>query len=157
MNTPASHCAFPVNLAHQRGIGVTLTLVDSALCRIDEWANGRETQSVLHREQNNLTEDQRAAIKETTDQMRRLIEELARTFNVHGSVQDAASTVRGECAGVWEPLVEMLTKHLRRYGDLPEGLAEYLDPKTEQLIQGIEHILDILRNPEAASPDDRPH
>lgn len=156
-NTPAARCAFPVNTAHQRGIGVTLTLVDTALCRMDEWADGREVRSVLHQEHNNLTRYQRVEIRRTTESIRRLIQEVAQAFDINASVQDAASTIRGECAGVWEPLVEMLATHLKRYGDLPEGLAEYRDPKTEQIIEAIEHIVDVLRTHSVDTSDPPAH
>jgi hypothetical protein len=37
-------------------------------------------------------------------------------------------------------LVELECKHLRRYGAPPDGLAEYLDPKTAQLIDSVKEI-----------------
>jgi hypothetical protein len=41
---------------------------------------------------------------------------------------------------LWETLVETTSRHLNRYGALPPGLAEYLDPRMETLIQHLDKV-----------------
>ncbi len=42
---------------HRSRIRVTLTLLDEALVKFEEWAQGREIRSLLYFEENSLTPD----------------------------------------------------------------------------------------------------
>ncbi len=46
--------------AHRSRIRITLTLLDEALVKFEEWARGRGIRSVLYHETNNLDPDRRA-------------------------------------------------------------------------------------------------
>ncbi len=43
-----------LNEAHHSRIRITLTLLDEALVKFEEWAQGREVRSILYREKNTL-------------------------------------------------------------------------------------------------------
>jgi len=47
--------------AHSSRIRITLTLLDEALVKFEEWALGREVRSVLYREKNTLDPERRHA------------------------------------------------------------------------------------------------
>jgi hypothetical protein len=72
-------------------------------------------------------------------------------------IEDVRSAIRGRCMVLWEHIVELKAEYLRRYGEVPADLGEYLDPRAERLIQGILHILDALKPGQAQAEDeDRP-
>lgn len=133
------------NEPHKRGISVVLAILDETLCEVEQWASGRETRSVFYKEHNRLSDRQKSEILSEIAQMRTLLQELQETLGLEPTVQDVGSAIRGKCAGLWEHIVELKSKYLRRYGDVPAGLGEYLDPRAEQLIQGILHIMDTLK------------
>jgi len=130
---------------HLRGISVTLTMLDEALGEIEEWAHGRARRSILYQERNRLTRKQREGIRAEVQHLRALLRELSDHFGLEPTVEDAAQAIRASCAALWQYLVETEAKHLRRYGDLPPGLGEYLDPKVEELIEGMQRISDTAR------------
>lgn len=134
-----------VHEPHKHGITITLTILDETLCEVEQWANGRETRSVLYKEHNMLSDGQRREILSEIASMRETLQELQDSLGLEPTVQDASSAIRGKCAGLWEHIVELKGKYLRRYGDVPADLEEYLDPRAEQLVQGILHILDTLK------------
>lgn len=136
------------NEAQKRGIRITLSMLDETLCEVERWANGQEVRSVLYQEHNALSIRQREAILSEIVRLRTVIEELKETLGLEPTVQDVGSAILGKCAGLWEHIVELQTKYLVRYGEVPANLGEYLDPRTEQLIQGIIGILDVLRQPQ---------
>jgi len=131
--------------AHKRGISITLTILDETLCEVEQWANGREIQSVFYREHNTLSKSQRQKMLSQIAQMRAILRELQEALGLEPGLEDVRSAIRGKCAGLWEHIVELKAQYLRRYGDVPEELGEYVDPRAEQLIQGILHILDALK------------
>ena len=125
---------------HRRGIATTLTLLDEALCEFEQWAGGRELRSVLYEERNALSPEQRAKILAEVAQMRERLRKLRDALGLEGSVRDAATAIWGQCSGLWEHLVELEAKHLRRYGELPPGLARYLDPQVAALLLHLRQI-----------------
>jgi len=148
------------NERHKRGITITLSILDETLCEVEQWANGREVQSVLYRERNVLSSRQKQEILAEIAQMRSLLQELQEALGLEPTVQDAGAAIRGKCAGLWEHIVELKAKYLTRYGDVPACLGDYLDPRAERLIQGITHILDALKRQvpgrEHAQPGQKP-
>ncbi|MDI6829149.1 MAG: hypothetical protein QME62_11775 [Armatimonadota bacterium] len=141
-----NHAFTDIGEAHKRGIAITLATLDEALCEIEQWAMGRAISSIFYKERNTLTSRQRQKILLEVKQMKNLLQELQQSLPLEPSTQDAKSAIRSKCAWLWEHLVELKSEHLRRYGETPEKLAEYLDPKTERLIEGLLHILDALKS-----------
>ncbi|MCL6520123.1 MAG: hypothetical protein K6T99_09840 [Armatimonadetes bacterium] len=143
---------FPdISEAHKRGIAITLAILDEVLCEIEQWANGREISSILFKEHNTLSSQQRQKILSEVMRMKNLLLELQQTLLLEPSIQNAKTAIRSRCAWLWEHLVELKSEHLRRYGEISKKLAEYLDPKTELLIQGIVNILDLLKSQKSGS------
>jgi HEAT repeat protein len=134
-----------ISQAHRQGITVTLTLVDRTLCEVEEWVKGRQVDSIFFKERNALSASQKERIHSEIARMRRVLEELRQILRLEASTEDAESAIRSKCAGLWEHLVELKAKYLRRYGEVPPDLAECLDPRADELIQGILHILDALK------------
>jgi len=161
MSSPMSEETFSeVRETHKRGISITLAILDETLCEVEQWANGREIRSVFYTERNTLSGWQRQEMLFEIAQMRSLLQELRGTLGLEPTVQDVGAAIRGKCAGLWEHIVELKAKYLTRYGDVPAGLGDYLDPRAERLIQGITHILDTLRRQvpggDDAQPDRKP-
>lgn len=132
-----------VNQSQHRGLSVGLGLLDEALCEIAQWAEGREIHSTLHHEINNLDANQRLQILALIAQIRKPLSELAKTLHLTPRVLEASQRIRGYCAILWEQMCELESCNLNRYGEVPPGLADYLDPYiqeiTNQMIE-LEHI-----------------
>jgi len=129
---------------HKRGISTTLQMLDEALCGMEQWASGRQIESVLYKERNDLTDPQRAALLDEIARMRKVLTELADELGIEPAVAEARSAIRGQCSILWENIVELKSRHLRRYGEVPSDVAEHLDPKADLLIEGLLRILDTL-------------
>jgi hypothetical protein len=119
---------------HRRAISVTLAALDQALCKFKRWAEGYETESVLYRERNTLLSHQRQVILMLVQDIRTVIRELRDALSLQPDVLITANAIRAHCAILWEWLEELHTKRLRGYGEPPQGLAGYLNPRTEELI-----------------------
>jgi hypothetical protein len=130
--------------SHKRGISTTLQILDEALCEMEQWANGRQVESVLYRERNDLTGRQRAALLREIAGMRDVLRQLRDELDIEPAVQSARSAIRGRCSMLWEHIVELKAKHLRRYGEVPAEAAEHLDARADLLIEGLLRVLDTL-------------
>jgi hypothetical protein len=129
---------------HIRGISATLTLLDKALCDFDRWAHGHAVRSVLYRIRNPLLPVQRKTIAEEVAEMKAMLEEIRTTLNLNETVRSADRMIVASCSTLWVSLVELESRRLTRYGELPTGLAEYLDPRVAILnsrLRRISHIV----------------
>jgi len=130
---------------HRRGISITLGIVDEALCEMEQWANGREQCSVLYRESNTLSTEQRQRLLGQIMEMRATIQGLKDVLDLQERVESAIDAIRSKCWGFWEYLVELKGRHLSRYGDVPVELEQYIDPQVDRLIQGLIDISETVR------------
>jgi hypothetical protein len=126
--------------SHKNGIEATLGLLDEALLEFEAWAHGRENRSVLYRERNTLSADQRGKILTQVQKIKAVLVELRVDLDLRIKARIVAKSILGQCSALWVSLVELESKHLRRYGEPPDGLAEYLDPKIAQLIDSVKEI-----------------
>jgi hypothetical protein len=118
---------------HIRGISSTLSLLDEDLCDFEQWANGHEIRSVLYEVRNTLSPSDREMIAERVAIMRTLLGEIRDTLHLEAKVRSTDRIIVSSCAVQWAGLVELGSGYLRRYGELPPGLGEYLDPRVKEL------------------------
>lgn len=131
---------------HRRGIRATLVIFDDLLCSVEEWAAGRETKSVLHIERNRLTPEQRARLVQRVAGLRLVLDAARHELDLKPDVCDAASDIWCRCAAIREQLMELEPRQLRRYGEVPRDLAQYMNAMTRTLLAGADGLL------ETASP-----
>lgn len=129
---------------HIRGISATLTLLDKALCEFDRWAHGHAVRSVLYRVHNPLSTAQRKALAAEVAEMKGMLQEIKSTLHLNESVHEADRMIVGSCSTLWVSLVELEGRRLKRYGELPPGLADYLDPQVAELNRHLQRISKLI-------------
>jgi hypothetical protein len=129
---------------HIRAISVTLSLLDKDLYAFDQWGKGHEVKSVLYEVRNTLSAAQRQVISERVARMQAALEEIRDALNLNGAVHDVHRMILGSCAVQWASLAELESSRLRRYGEVPSGLGQYLDPKLKVLDQELRGISGVV-------------
>ncbi len=129
---------------HIRGISTTLYLLDKALCQFDEWATGKKVRSTLYEVRNSLSSEQGRTISELVEDMQTILREMRDTLNLDGSVHIAEKMILSSCSVLWVSLSELEGSRLRRYGEVPPGLADYLDPRTALLIGKLREVAEVV-------------
>jgi len=125
---------------HIRGISTTLALLDKALCEFDQLAKGHEIRSVLYHVLNPLSGAQRQLIVAEVAEIKSMLEEIRETLSLEVTVRSSDRMITSSCSILWASLLELESRHLRRYGDLPPGLADYLDPRITPLNNRLRRI-----------------
>lgn len=129
---------------HSSRIRIVLTLLDEALVKFEEWAQGREVRSILYREENTLDPEKRTGLLADIASIRGIIQELQDDLHLEAGSQDIAKTIRGHCYILWVDVLEMTGKYLRGFGEPPPELVDYLDPKAHRILQYLDHIKALL-------------
>jgi hypothetical protein len=129
---------------HIRGISTTLSLLDKALCEFEQWANGHEVRSVLYEIRNTLSEAQRRLIATEVAEMKSLLQQIRSMLSLEASMRYADKIILGSCSVLWVSLAELDGRHLKRYGEVPPGLSEYLEPLVGALNEHLKKIGEIV-------------
>jgi len=138
---------------HIRAVATTLGLLDEQLCAFERWADGHEAAGVLFAERNDLSAQERRQVLREIEAMRTTLREMRDTLGLRPTVQRVSDAIWSWSWTLLEPLEELTGRRLRRYGQPPPGLAEYLEPRIGSLCARLERILGIAA---AARRDSRP-
>ena len=98
--------------AHRSRIRITLTLLDEALVKFEEWGQGREVRSILYREANTLDPDRRGGLLADIACIRGIMQELRDDLHLEASPQDIVKTISAYCSLLWVDVLEMTCKYL---------------------------------------------
>ena len=135
----------PLNKRHQRPLASRLTVLDEAICDFERWAQGRGVESVLFAERNDLTEEQTQLLRGEIAEMREILSELRDALHLEPSVRQAKQDIASRCSLLWEMLIELQPKYLRRYGEWPAEVLELVSEKTAVLQACVEAVGKIAR------------
>ncbi len=133
-----------LNDAQRRTLATSLGLLDQTLSRFEEYAKGREIRSVMWKEENRLSAEQRDALLTCISEIKALLARMKEDLNLPARVDRVAATIWGESAAFWNTLAEVKSQRLAAYGKVDPSLASYVDPKVERLISAMQAIADIV-------------
>lgn len=91
----------------RRAVAITLAMLDEMLCRVEEWARGREVRSVLYEERNPLSDEQRATLLAEASRIRATIAALRDRLNLPRRIHSALDDIWGHSAALRESLMEL--------------------------------------------------
>lgn len=129
--------------AHRRGIRATLILLDEGLCEIERWAKGRAVSSAVYEEVNDLSPQQGAELLAEVAHVRSLLTEMRQSLRIDLEKKTARVAITSLCSSMWKHAVELGWRHLKRYGDVPADLAEYLGPRISEIESGLRSMLEV--------------
>ena len=120
---------------HQRVIGVGLYMLEKSLERIEDALITVDKERITYKVNDYPDDEARNSILQDIEQMRNIIKDLKDELNLQTQEESVVRKVRGEAAHIWEALSDMRSSGLDRYGKTPKGLADFWDPKVEELIE----------------------
>jgi hypothetical protein len=88
-------------------------------------------------------------VLQDVEKIRKIIRDLKDELNLRSEEESIARKIRGEAAHMWEMLSDMNSSGLDRYGKTPKELADFWDPKVEELIEislRIRYLIDVELN-----------
>lgn len=141
---PAHGTGPPVGDNHRRTITSALLLVEAFVDLVEHWAGGALADSVLSRETNSLSPDQR----------QRLLAEAAAIRELLRAARDDLHLPIGECDAVrqlWahgnvtrDYIADLGSRQLRKYGRPHADLAAYMDRLSARLRERVDAVLAAL-------------
>ena len=134
----------PIGNRHRTALSTTLAILDEMLCLFERWAHGQETQGILYRESNRLTRRERAALLACIRVLRQDLRTLQRDLDLEVKVGDVCSAIWSQSSAFWEAIIELEPQYMRRYGELSQALAAYLDQRVRELAKHLRELTGCL-------------
>jgi hypothetical protein len=110
-------------------------MLEKSLERIEEALITEDRGRITYKVNEHLDGEVRNSILQDIEKMRRIIRDLKDELNLQAQEESMVRKVRGEAAHIWESLSDMRSSGLDRYGKTPKELADFWDPKIEELIE----------------------
>jgi hypothetical protein len=105
---------------------------------------GHEIRSVLYEIRNTLSDAQRELIAVEVAEMKNILEEVRSNLSLEVTTRYVDKIFLGSCSILWTYLMELEGRRLKKYGEVPPGLAEYLDPQVDTLNERLRSIGEIV-------------
>lgn len=86
-----------------------------------------------------------SAVLNEIKRVRGILCEIKANLRLKSHRATASGIFISRCAKIWETLCDLKSDRLRKYGEPSRNLAEYLDPKIDEMIKSVNKILDIAR------------
>ncbi len=125
---------------HKRGVTSTLLQLDKSLCDIERNVGGAVAKGVLYYEHNALSAGQKGRIIAEIAAIRTQLTQIRDALGLETTTREVGATIRGECMLHWESTLELLGKHLKRFGEPPVALVDFLDPKVADIVAHLDAI-----------------
>jgi len=121
--------------------------LSSQLAVVEELLN--EIESVLKEEENflflkierKIKKEDRKKINERIKELKKIISVMKRKFNLKEDVLTDIAVISSRTSKIWEILCDMKTEKMKRYGKIPDGLSDVLDPLIDRMIKLTERII----------------
>jgi len=135
-----------LNEYQRRSLKVTLSIVEKSLRDIEKILNKNNYRSVLYTFSNNIPPAVRKKVSLLISKVYRTIRNLTEKFNLQKEFKYANREAFAKLPQCREMLEDTKAEKLKRYGDVPAGLDNILNPELDLIIKFISEMEYILRD-----------
>jgi hypothetical protein len=129
---------------HRRSISTSLHLLDKQLCQWEQRIDSPPTRGVMYQPQDTLSSEQKRELRRRITQLRQDVLRARDDLKLQPARPTISGLINGEANVLWEMLCELNSISLRGYGEVPEEVAQYVNPLGETLTQQMYEITKIL-------------
>ncbi len=137
-----------LNPAQKNSIRIALRLLEERIFWIEVLLSQKEHDGILYRFENDLTSSQVSQLQTIFKKIEDLIAAFKQTFDLVGENEKLSQILNGSSSYFWSIVADKKADKLKRYGDVSQDLAKELDPLVNNLIDLLNEVKRILRNPE---------
>lgn len=142
-----------LNASQGRALAITLRLVEERLAEIETILERDASGRLYRRLRPDLSPEARDRVVGLLTALRSGITDLADEYRLEAESRDGARAIAALLAMSWENLGEVVTGHLRAYGEVDPQLTTTLDPAVERLMR----LVLELQQTVTAAPDGNQH
>ncbi len=124
-----------LNPYQKNSLRISLLMFEDSLRHAQAWLDGHEENGILYRRKFDGSHANKKQARKVIATALKIIEKLARNFELEVEVQSASAMMRGELVISWENLMNTQAGKLRGYGEVHPQLANLLDADIRNLAE----------------------
>jgi hypothetical protein len=136
-----------MNRAQAGRLESTLWLLNHSVFDLERLLELSEVDEPTFHWKSSFTDERKARIRARLAEVRAMIAALTRDHDLEKREENLLTRVAAQLHTQWVDIEDSKTKILKRYGEIPEGLKEKLDPELDRLNAGVNSLLAELRPP----------
>lgn len=82
-------------------------------------------------------------IERKLEEIKEILKKVKEELNLKEEVISDKAIIGSRCAKIWEILNDMKVEKLKKYGNIPEDLKNYLNPLIEKILKLVNEIVDL--------------
>lgn len=82
-------------------------------------------------------------IEKKLEEIKEILKKVKEELNLKEEVISDKAIIGSRCAKIWEILNDMKVEKLKKYGNIPEDLKNYLNPLIEKILKLVNEIVDL--------------
>ena len=129
---------FAVSSTHARVLVAHFKTIEDYCREIEKWLGAPA--GIFSEAVGEIAPDARRLIEKKFAELYEQLAEIQSNLRLEKVVVDRFRLVDAYLTEAWVSLSETKSRHLKAYGPLPEGLADYLDPRLEHLNTALKEI-----------------
>ncbi len=134
-----------MNRAQAGRLESTLWLLNHSVFDLERLLELSEVDEPTFHWKSSFTEERKTRIRARLAEVRAMIAALTRDHDLEKREENLLTRVAAQLHTQWVDIEDSKTKILKRYGEIPEGLKEKLDPELDRLNEGVNRLLAELR------------
>ena len=135
-----------LNPQQRSSLRTTLLSFEKNLREAQSWLDGNKEDGILYKSELHLSEEHRRQCASKIAEALGQIRSLSRSLELEKKEEDPLSLIRSEMVISWANLLDSRPAKLGRYGDIPAGLAEKLDPAVSNLAESALYLSEIFED-----------
>ena len=137
---------YTLSNSHKRTLSSSFSIVEELLEEIREILENKKAKNLIFRRiKNALTLKKIDEVKNIINEMKKELEIIKSDLNLITEKFLSTSLISSRSAKMWEILCDLETRKLKKYGEVPSNLPEYLDPRIKKLIALAEKITETTK------------
>jgi len=137
-----------LNPAQKNSIRIALRLLEERLFWIEVLLSQKGHNGILYRFENDLSNSEISQLQAIFKKIEELIVTFKETFNLSAEKEKLSQILNGSTSYFWSIVADKKADKLKRYGGVSPDLSRELDPLIDHLIELLNEIRAILRNPQ---------
>jgi hypothetical protein len=124
-----------LNAQQRSSLRSTLQSFERSLRQAQSWLGGAKEDGILYTAEVQIAEERRRQVNRDITTALDRIRSVSRSFELEKKEENPLSLIRSEMIINWANLLDSRSAKLVRYGSVPAGLAERLDPAVGELAE----------------------
>ena len=134
-----------LNRAQSGRLETTLWLLNRSVFDLQRILELSEIDEPMFHSRSALTPERKAVLRERIADVRGRIAGLARDYVLERREENPLTRVASQLHAHWAGIEDSKSKMLSKYGEIPAGLKETLDPELDRLNEGVSRLLAELK------------